>query len=485
MSKQLDILIQFVILEQIPLGAFVLQEDFTVLYWNSCLENWTKIPRSQIVGQPINLYFPHLMLPQYASRLQQLFSSGAPTIFSSQLHSSFLPCYRLDGKSLIQHTTATAVPRPGGYYALVLIQDVTDISNRLQQCRIIQNQALAEIQERKEAQEALSQKTIELELRNQQLTQLTQMSELLQACPTLKEAYQVIAESAQLLFPNMSGGVFVLNPTGNVLDVVVVWGDELSLKHSFTPNQCWAMRRGRAYVRQSFKSSLVCKHLQNPSAHYCCIPLMAQGEALGVLHLNSCQPDPFPEIQQLLAITVTEHISLALANIKLRETLEYERSHDPLTGLFNRRYLEEYLELQIHRAQYYHQSLGLIMLEVDEFRQVHLSLGLKARDTLLRELGLFLQTHLRPCDLACRYEHKELTLILPNTDLETTYQQAQRLQQEFKLLHHDKLLGQITLSLGVACFPNHGLMDKAILQSAYTALTQAKQEGGDRIIIAH
>ena len=140
----------------VPLGLCILQSDYVVLFWNSCLEEWTKIPRSQILGTPITFRFPHLEQPQYATRLQQVFEGGLPTIFSSQLHKYTIPAPLPQGKYRIQHTTVTSLPGfdDEGYYALMSIQDVTDLTFRVQEYRSMRDRALVEAAERKIAQES-------------------------------------------------------------------------------------------------------------------------------------------------------------------------------------------------------------------------------------------------------------------------------------------------------------------------------------------
>lgn len=147
---------KFTLLDRIPLGAFVLHSDWTVLFWNSCLEEWTKIPRSQILGTSIHKYFPHLNQLRYTNRLNQIFQGGPPTIFSSQLHKYVIPVPLSQGKYCIQHTTVTAVPAldGDGFYALFSIQDVTDLTFRVQEYKNLRDQALAEAKERQRAQEA-------------------------------------------------------------------------------------------------------------------------------------------------------------------------------------------------------------------------------------------------------------------------------------------------------------------------------------------
>jgi signal transduction histidine kinase/CheY-like chemotaxis protein len=147
---------KFSMLDRIPLGSFVLNSDCTVLFWNCSLEEWTKIPRSKILGGYIHKYFPHLNQPRYTIRLQQIFQGGPPTIFSSQLHKYIIPVPLPQGKFRIQHTTVTAEPAfdGNGFYALFSIQDVTDLTSRVQEYRNLRDRALADAKERQKAQEA-------------------------------------------------------------------------------------------------------------------------------------------------------------------------------------------------------------------------------------------------------------------------------------------------------------------------------------------
>ncbi|RUT01064.1 hypothetical protein DSM106972_070700 [Dulcicalothrix desertica PCC 7102] len=140
----------------IPLGLCILKSDYTVIYWNNCLEEWTKIPRKSILGTSLTQRFPHLSQLQYASRFEDIFKGGPPAIFSSQLHNYIIPAPSSQGKNRIQHTTVTSLPgiEEDSYYALMSIQDVTDLTYRVQKYRTMRDRALAEAVERKLAQES-------------------------------------------------------------------------------------------------------------------------------------------------------------------------------------------------------------------------------------------------------------------------------------------------------------------------------------------
>jgi signal transduction histidine kinase/CheY-like chemotaxis protein len=140
----------------IPLGLCIFKSDYIVIYWNSCLEEWTKIPRKLILGTSLVERFPNLNQPLFASRLQQIFNGGPPAIFSSQLHKYTIPAPLPQGKNRIQQTTVTSLSGIDGekYCALMSIQDFTDLTYRVQEYRTMRDLALAEAVERKLAQES-------------------------------------------------------------------------------------------------------------------------------------------------------------------------------------------------------------------------------------------------------------------------------------------------------------------------------------------
>ncbi len=338
--------------------------------------------------------------------------------------------------------------------------------------------------------ECLSRSIKELEQRNHEITLLSEISDVLQACRTIEEAYTAISTFLKLMFPDVPGGIFLINASKNTVEAVVTWGALPMPSHTFfLPNECWALRRGRShFAGASYGDQLQCQHLEHPlPAASLCVPMIAQGEALGMLYLSSLESGTVIEAKHQLAITVAEHISLALANIKLRQKLEEQSIRDPLTGLFNRRYMEESLDREIQRCDRLQQSLGIIMLDVDHFKRFNDIFGHEAGDSVLQELGQFLQKYVRGSDIACRYGGEEFTLILPEGSLAVTSKRAEQIRAGIKHLHlkyGHELLGQITLSLGVASFPEHGTTGQAVIRQADAALYRAKKEGRDVVRLA-
>lgn len=360
-----------------------------------------------------------------------------------------------------------------------------------------------DITERRKMEEQASEKLTgwvnDVEQRAREITLLNKMGEMFQTCRTMKEAYEIVARSAQQLFPGMSGAVFMFGSPHNLVEEVMVWGDSPPNERVFVADDCWALRRGQLHCMRDPRTDLVCRHVNLGGtllpASFLCVPMMAQGQMLGILHLRSSPEanrpalpmmpqEVFPEIKQRLATTVAGHISLALANLKLRESLLVLSIHDPLTGLFNRRHMEESLERELHRAKRNQSSLGIIMLDLDHFKHFNDTFGHEAGDILLETLGRFLETHLRGEDIACRYGGEEFILMLVDASAENVQRRAEELRESVKQLrafHGNHVLGPITISVGTSLFPNHGTSVQELLQAADSALYSAKANGRDQV----
>lgn len=326
----------------------------------------------------------------------------------------------------------------------------------------------------------------ELRQRNSEGGLLSEMAALLQVCTRAEEAYEVIRRQLLALFPGEVGALYIAESSGGLVEARLQWGLDGIENGLFAMEECWGVRRGRAHLAKS-TGDLSCPHVGSPAPEVSlCVPIVAQGETLGVLHLRG-RASEFTEARQHLAQTVADTMALALANLKLRETLRQQSIRDPLTGLFNRRCMEETLARELTRARRTQQSLGIIMVDIDHFKQFNDTHGHKAGDLVLRELGALLQAQVRAGDIGCRYGGEEFLLILPGASLEVALQRAEQLREkakEARLVHDGEVLGQLALSGGVAMFPTHGESVDALMRAADVAMYAAKRAGRDQICIA-
>jgi diguanylate cyclase (GGDEF)-like protein len=330
----------------------------------------------------------------------------------------------------------------------------------------------------------------QMEGRSETDAQLSQMTSLLHACFTLEEASSIIAHFARQLFPDHAGALYVYRSSRNLLEVNSAWGNDQGDEPIFGPQQCWALRQGQIYTVSQPEDSILCGHVHQ-ARPYMCLPMMAHGEVLALLHISPSQEagnkqgrlDPHEGLLRVF----TERIALALSNLKLRESLRQQSIRDPLTGLFNRRFLEETLSIEIERARRSKGPFSVLMLDLDHFKRFNDTHGHEAGDAVLQALGSFLRQHVRSGDVACRYGGEEFTLILPGTSMEAAQQRAEELCKGIRVLNMDfknEILGPLTLSIGIASFPNHGESSDLVLQAADMALYQAKNEGRDRVVVA-
>jgi diguanylate cyclase (GGDEF)-like protein len=346
------------------------------------------------------------------------------------------------------------------------------------------------LQERAREEEAAKQRLAE---RVNELDLLNRMGELLQSCVSLQEAYAVIDRMTPRFFPDADGAVFVLNPAQNVIEVVARWGARPVEGSTFPSEACWAMRNGRPHVVEDTRASVLCEHLPSPPPPaYGCSPLVAQGHSLGALYVagerqgeEGASGRSRGRLQ--LAETVAAELGLALSNVQLREILRHQSIHDPLTGLFNRRYMAETLERELHRARRTGSALSLLMVDIDGFKLQNDSFGHDAGDAILVELASLLQKSLRKEDIACRYGGEEFVLVLADAALDNAARRAEQLREavgRMRVSYHGASLGPVTISIGVAAFPDHGQDGPSLIRSADMALYEAKQAGRDRVTLA-
>ncbi len=220
---------------------------------------------------------------------------------------------------------------------------------------------------------------------------------------------------------------------------------------------------------------------------YVCLPLLAHGESIGILHFQMIASGELPQPVLLTVNMFAEQVGLSIANIRLREALRNQSIRDPLTGLYNRRYLEEMLERETRRAIRSEQGLGVLMLDLDHFKKFNDTYGHEAGDTVLRETAAFLLKSVRAEDIVCRFGGEEFLVILPQANLKVSQARAERIRsklRELTVLHQGQPVGRITVSVGVSELPAHGTTPQELIEGADAALYRAKKEGRDRVVVA-
>ena len=330
----------------------------------------------------------------------------------------------------------------------------------------------------------LAEKVKILEKWHEERLKLAKMNEFLQACLTVREAEIVLTDLLQPMFPNSHGIVYLMNNSKNMLQAIASWGIA-KCNSSFEPDECWSLRRGNVHQAYPRTTGLYCGHVNSTcNSPTLCLPMIAKGKTLGMLHLRFDNVEEVSSMVQEFATTVAQNIAMSFANLKLQEKLRHQSLRDPLTGLYNRRYLQECLNKEIDRARRKQYSIGIMMLDVDRFKRFNDIYGHSAGDLVLKEVSAYLVEQTRQYDLACRYGGEELVIVMPDASIEDTVIRAEQIREgikKLKLNHQSQPLETITVSIGVSCFPKHGGDVDSLIRAADKALYQAKNSGRDRV----
>lgn len=465
------------LIENNPLGIVAMDREGRVQMCNDAFENLFQFRRSELTGMKLD----SLILPE---ELEGTSETGIQ-VASMEGGQSFVRLARKD-KSVFD-VELQAVPlkmegRVRGSFGIY-----KDVSAQIEAAEMAKAHA-----------ESLNCLVTELQMRTTQMTLLNEMGDLLQCCGSRDEAYSVVGQSARKIFPiATSGALFIFRSSRNALETVTTWGKENATETTTVPDDCWALRRGRANWSESPDGGIICSHIKHPvAASYLCVPLAAQGDVLGILHLQYDRSESahgtivfetLQDSQQRLATSVASQIALSLASLNLRETLRDQSIRDPLTGLFNRRFMQESLDRELLRAKRKKHPLTVLFLDLDHFKRFNDTFGHDAGDLVLRSMAEVFRQYFRGDDVVCRYGGEEFAVILPESTAKDAVVRANELREETKKLllkHQGRTLDPVSISAGIASFPEHGSTSEELLRVADQGLYQSKADGRDRVTIA-
>lgn len=409
----------------------------------------------------------------------------------------FLPIIHPDDREAVASRLLKLVPGDVKLMEFRMQTKEGDIRWIAEKCRCERGEAdgelllfgsVRDITERKQMEETLRLAHAELQRHDTRMVILNQMNDLLLSCESREEAYTVISTTAQKLFSPYSGGLAISQRDSPEMLVVASWGDASGMTPRFPASDCWALRRRTPHKINQSAEYLGCKLYQGSTEHpHFCLPLLAGDQTLGLLQVMADSDSVTAQFDEMynLAMTMSESITLALSNLMLREALREQTIRDPLTGLFNRRYLEETLPLELKTRQRNNESLTVAMLDLDHFKSFNDSYGHEAGDIVLREIGALLRRSLRGGDIACRYGGEEFTVILPGSTLDHAVSRLDSLRHrisDLRLQNRDLLLPAITVSIGMSEAKPQETDAATLLGRADAALYRAKQQGRNRVV---
>jgi diguanylate cyclase (GGDEF)-like protein len=337
--------------------------------------------------------------------------------------------------------------------------------------------------------EELAAQKDELEKRADELGILSEMGDFLQLCDSADEVLSIVARFGRQLFPDDVGALYLVDGSGNALTAATSWGPGI-VHPMFDLDGCRALRRGHPHRMVPPDDQLRCAHLEvSSTVASVCVPMMTNGSSHGVLSVSF----PFARLnspgiwaKEQLATVLAQRISLTLTNLRIRDQLKRESILDPLTGLFNRRFMASVFDRELRLASRTGRPIGVIIFDVDGFKEVNDRFGHAAADKALCDLAGLLRCRLRVSDVPIRYGGDETVVLLPDTTLEGARAVAEKLLQGVRDLEvrHRGLVVPMTISAGVAAYPLNGTDPESILRAADLALYRAKAEGRDRVAVA-
>lgn len=305
----------------------------------------------------------------------------------------------------------------------------------------------------------------------------------------IEEACTVTVQSLSTLLPEDSGILYLKDARLDLYHAIATWGKIDGPPKSISSQDCWALRRGRRHKVIAGSDDIRCNHTIMPSSDCSslCVPIMTFGEPLGLLHFSSRQEHPFFAEKIQTVGLIADLLAMAIVNIRLRDRIQDMVERDYLTGLYNRKPAEEHFSRLLKTASRENASIGLIMLDIDHFGYFTENYGYGTAHAVLRDLGAFLNEYLHSDELACKFGGDEFLLILPGNSLDASRKRADHIRELLKdraQFEGHRHMRRITLSIGVAAFPDHGNTTGDLIQSVIHAVKLAKEDGRDRVAVA-
>ena len=331
----------------------------------------------------------------------------------------------------------------------------------------------------------LERERLDAERRKDQQTkdQILQLMHRLQACRQEGELAPVVALFASQLFPDLSGHLFIMNTGRTALVAKSSWGTPTLSGEEFPAHECWGIRRGRAHLSDGTSSDVRCLHLREQEASSAlCVPLSARGDTVGALYFEEAEGGAALDNARTYVELIAENLALAIANLQLRDRLANLAVRDPLTGLLNRRSLDENLAdlMQEDRDD----PTAMMMIDIDHFKRFNDQFGHDAGDFVMSQVATIITNVVGLGGIAHRYGGEEFAVIFREHDGAAALQKAEAIRHAIETAPIDyqgQPLGTVTVSVGVATTEDN--RPKAtLMQRADAALLQAKSSGRNVVV---
>jgi len=320
----------------------------------------------------------------------------------------------------------------------------------------------------------------------EKIVRLSEMTDMLQSANNHSDSNEVLRATAIELMPSFGGALYVFNNSRDRLVLSASWNlpAECNLPDAIGLSHCWALKRGKRHINRPGAGHLCCDH---DVGHHDTleIPMIARGEILGLFQIHAPAGSPPEALEQIIetATEIADAMSLALSNIALRELLRSQALRDPLTGLYNRRYMEDSLQRSVLIAAREKTPLSVIMIDLDHFKRLNDQFGHAKGDSVLRDAAAVLTGRLRESDVACRYGGEEMIIVMPGCDMAAAAYKAEQLRADIEALSGPNN-APVSASFGVASLSPGSSSASELVANADAALYRAKKEGRNRVMTA-
>ncbi|HEX5755367.1 MAG TPA: diguanylate cyclase [Arenimonas sp.] len=491
--------------DESPDAVLVVDEAGIVLHANAQVESVFGYAPAELVGDTVLRLMPERIRSHHPELMARYFT--APTRRQLGDSERQLVGRRRDGREIPVDIMLSPVQANGSVRAIAVVRDISARLAAEARIRELNLTLEARVEERtaslqqeiaarekieavlQQAHDNLQRSVDALAMRNSEISLLRTLTDFLYAAAEVDEAVTTVHRFLPLLFPRTCGVIYLLQ--GAQFEARLAWGEiDTSALPALEHDACWALRRGHVYSFDG-AASMPCAHFGGPEPlpfHACCAPVIGSGELLGMLHVRFAPAGPVEDDgPERLLSDVAEQLGLVLANLRLRQSLSEQAMRDPLTRVYNRRHMELALLRELRRCARSRAPLSLAMIDIDHFKRFNDEFGHQAGDQVLASIAALLSDSLRASDVICRYGGEEFVILLCDSSCEGAAPRLEQLRlqvQELRLRHGTQALPPLTVSIGLAAFPDHALDSRSLVEAADAALYRAKDGGRNRVCVA-
>lgn len=472
--------IHLAILDAIPDAMLTIDREGVITDINQALLTLFGYSQHELLGQQMEMLIPEPYRSRHPAHREMYFKSPRSRPMGLNM---VLFGQQKNGNLISIEISLSPLTTTQGQFAIAIIRDV---SLRIEQTKILQEKEIALTN----ANIKLKREKEHMEVSHKKSLLLTGLSETLVSCKNQDELVIVISSYASKILDFSNGVLYLFDSSHKYLEATTTWGQPNKYAQIIPPEDCWAIRRGVMHELNAHQAGIACDHIDSPQQQfsYICIPVIAQNEIFGLIYVEvkvDIDIESYRKLQLIeqnfLINMVCKTIALAIANIRLRTLLRDQSIRDVLTGLYNRRFLDEYLIKQIFYAKRQNNTIGIIMLDIDDFKKINDMHGHEVGDLVLEKLGHLLTRISRAEDVVCRYGGEEFVCILQNCSLIVTQKRAEQLRRKIQQMTKGSFPPKVTISLGISMYPDNGSTPNELIETADKALYESKNTGKNKV----